>query len=322
MLLKNRTALVQWYNQHKRILPWRNNKNPYLIWISEVMLQQTTVNAVIPYYKRFIKKFKTLKKLAQADIKEVLPYWSGLGYYNRIKNLHKAAKIIYKQKYFPKSYKRLLKLPGFGPYTSRAVSSLAFNENTTVLDANVIRVLCRYYGLKIYWWNTAERNNLQMLADQWTRNTKSPAEINQALMELGALVCLNRQPYCPACPLNKNCQAYKHSAQHLIPIKKLTRKKEIWLWKPIIITKNTKTAFIKNINILPFLKNHLIFPGKAVRKNQAPKKYHLIHFITHHAIYVQVCSEKQIKHKNFIWLSKPEIKQRSPSSLIQKVLLQ
>ena len=119
------------------------------------MLQQTTVNAVIPYYKRFIEKFKTLESLAQTPLEEVIPYWAGLGYYSRVKNLHKASKMIYEKKSFPKTYKELLTFPGFGPYTARAVSALAFNEKTGVLDANVIRVLSRYTGFKDTWWSAS-----------------------------------------------------------------------------------------------------------------------------------------------------------------------
>ena len=313
--------LLQWYKENKRILPWRECNNPYYIWISEVMLQQTTISAVIPYYKAFIKKFKTLKSLAQAPLEEVMPYWSGLGYYNRIKNLHLAAQMIHRQKIFPRNYRELLKFPGFGPYTARAVSSLAFNEKIGVLDTNVIRVLSRYYALKNPWWKTTERKKLQSLVDEWVKSTE-PAMMNQALMELGALVCTNKEPLCSACPLNKACQAYKTKTFHLIPIKKIKKKKEIWLWKPIIYIKKRKIAFIKNMETLPFLKTHLVFPGQSLQKKQVPKTYHFIHFITHHTIYVQVQFIKTINFENtkLIWLTLPEIKKKSPSSLIQKVL--
>lgn len=321
MLKTNQKKLLYWYKENKRTLPWRESNNPYHIWISEVMLQQTTVSAVIPYYKAFIKKFGTLKKLANTPIEEVLPYWSGLGYYNRIKNLHSSAQTINKQKHFPHHYKELLKLPGFGPYTARAVSSFAFNEKTGVLDTNIIRVLSRYYALNTSWWKTEERRKLQNLADRWVENVTS-STMNQALMELGALVCTNKDPQCSACPLSKNCQAYKTKTVHLIPRKKKKKKTEIWLWTPMILTKNKKIAFIENTNALPFLKKHLVFPGKSIQKRQVPKKYHFTHFITHHAIYVQVCPANTIKkiNRNFIWLTIPDIKQKSPSSLIQKVL--
>ena len=321
MLKINQKKLLHWYKENKRTLPWRESNNPYYIWVSEVMLQQTTVSAVIPYYKAFIRKFRTLKKLAQTPIEEVLPYWSGLGYYNRIKNLHSSAQTINKQKHFPRHYKELLKLPGFGPYTARAVSSLAFNEKTGVLDTNVIRVLSRYYALKTPWWKTTERKKLQNLVDKWMKNFDS-ATMNQALMELGALICTNKEPQCSACPLNKTCKAHKTQTFHLIPKKKRKKKMEIWLWKPMILIKSKKVAFINNTNALPFLKKHLVFPGKSIQKKLAPKKYHFTHFITHHAIYVQVCPTDITKknNKKFIWLTIPDIKQKTPSSLIQKVL--
>ena len=313
--------ILQWYKDNKRILPWRESNNPYYIWISEVMLQQTTVSTVIPYYKAFIKKFKTLKNLAQSPLEEVMPYWSGLGYYNRIKNLHLAAQIINQQKFFPRKYRELLKLPGFGPYTARAVSSLAFNEKVGALDTNIIRVLSRYNALKIHWWKTKEREKLQTLADGWMKNV-NPATMNQALMELGALVCTSKEPQCSACPLNKTCLAYKTKTFHLIPIKKTKKKKEIWLWEPIVYTRQKKIAFIKNMNILPFLKTHLVFPGQSLQKKQTPRTYHFIHFITHHTIYVRVHFINITKPQNIklIWLTLPEIKKKSPSSLIQKVL--
>ena len=191
--------LVKWYEQNKRPLPWRKkNKNPYFIWISEVMLQQTRVEAVIPYYKKFIQKFKTIKKLANTPLEEVLPYWSGLGYYSRVKNLHMAAKILDRKKYFPRSYKELIKLPGFGPYTARAVSAFAFEEKTAVLDANVIRLLSRFLAFSDPWWNPKGRDFLQRNANQWIK-IKKPSVVNQALMELGALVCTAQKPLCLVC---------------------------------------------------------------------------------------------------------------------------
>ena len=320
MLKTNQKKLIQWYNENKRTLPWRKNKNPYHIWISEVMLQQTTVGAVIPYYKAFIKKFRTLKKLAQTPIEEVLPYWSGLGYYNRIKNLHSSAQMIEKQKHFPRHYKELLKLPGFGSYTARAVSSFAFNEKVGVLDTNVIRVLSRYYALKASWWKTTEKNKLQSLADKWVENVNS-AIMNQALMELGALICTNKDPMCSSCPLNKNCQAYKTKTVHLIPKKKRKKKKEVWLWKPKVIFNKNKLLLTQK-HSCPFLKKSWLFPGPIEKRKTPPKKYHFTHFITHHAIYVQVCPTDIIKknNKKLIWLTIQDIKQKNPSSLIQKVL--
>ena len=313
----NQKKLLQWYKENKRVLPWRESNNPYHIWVSEVMLQQTTVSAVIPYYRAFIKRFGTLKKLAQTPIKEVLPYWSGLGYYNRIKNLHSSARMIDKQKHFPRKYKKLLKLPGFGPYTARAVTSFAFNEQTGVLDTNIIRVLSRYYALQTSWWKTTERKKLQKLADKWVENVAS-STMNQALMELGALICTNKGPQCSLCPLNKSCQAYKTKTVHLIPKKKTKKKKEIWLWTPQVIFKNNKVLLTQK-HSCPFLKKSWLFPGSTQKKNTVPKKYDLRHSITHHDIFICLSHKKKTNVLGQ-WYSIHDLKKINPSSLLQKIL--
>ena len=163
--IEDQKNLIAWYQKNKRVLPWRASQDPYKIWISEVMLQQTTVTAVIPYYEKFLKLFPTVQKLAAATIEDVYEMWAGLGYYSRARNLHKSAvllsEMILSGNGFPQSYQQLLELPGFGPYTARAVSSLAFGEKTGVLDGNVIRVLSRKYGIDSDWWQTVARNDLQ-----------------------------------------------------------------------------------------------------------------------------------------------------------------
>ena len=311
--------LINWYEKNKRPLPWRKKKtNPYHIWVSEVMLQQTTVNAVIPYYKKFIERFKTLESLAQTPLEEVIPYWAGLGYYSRVKNLHKAARMIYEKKYFPQTYKELLQLPGFGPYTARAVSALAFNERTGVLDANVIRVLSRYINFKEAWWNTSGRALLQKEVDTWTQK-KPPATLNQALMELGSLVCTAQNPICLLCPLKKNCQAFKYNLTKIIPKKKKKKEKEIWFWKPFILTQKNKIALVKN-HCLPVLKNYPFLPGKAVRRKTPPKHYDFIHSITHHTIYVLISKNPLDTKQALSWTNIKELPKKNPSSLLKKIL--
>ena len=282
------------------------------------MLQQTTVNTVIPYYEKFIKKFKNMAALAKAQLEEVIPYWSGLGYYSRVKNLHKSAQIIHAKKYFPKTYKELLKLPGFGPYTARAVSSLAFDEKTGVLDANVIRVLTRYLGFKKAWWNKKAREILQKKVDQWM--IKNPPDIlNQALMELGSLVCTAQKPLCLICPLKKNCQSFKNDQTHLIPLKKKQKKKEIWLWKPFIFMKKNQIALTKN-HFLPVLKNYPLFPGPAIKRKTPPKHYDFIHSITHYTIYVLITKNTPFPIQPVSWIKTKDLQRKNPSSLVQKIL--
>ena len=336
--------LITWYQKHKRPLPWRNTLDPYRIWVSEVMLQQTTVNTVIPYYKKFIKKFSDIKALAKAPLKEVVPYWSGLGYYTRVKNLHKSARIIHKNKCFPRTYKALLKLPGFGPYTSRAVSALAFGEKTTVLDANVIRVMARYTGFKQAWWNQEGRAYLQKSADKWAL-CHNPVFINQALMEVGALICRPQKPLCFLCPLHSHCQAHQQDQTGSIPLKRQKKKQEIWYYQPVVCIKNNKVALTQQHH-LPVLKSYLWFPGQAVKREVRPRHYHFTHLVTHHVIYVlpslaqegsrkgvaeEVVPTSQVHKKvenssktcidsKLLWVKVKDIKKQNPSSLIQKIL--
>ncbi len=360
VLVAEKKNLVRWYQKNKREFPWRKQKkNPYSIWISEVMLQQTQAQTVIPYYNKFLSRFPNITTLAKAKPTTVVAYWSGLGYYQRAYNLHKAAKIIHQNKYFPQSYHELLKLPGFGPYTARAVSSIAFEQETGVLDANVIRVLSRYLGWKHPWWKAKYKNQLQKVADDWVINQwkhniypspnkklYTPSTMNQALMELGALICTTpAQPLCQKCPIHRSCVAFNTHQTQQIPLKKPKKNQEIWLWKVKILNKKNQVALISN-HQLPFLKKYLVFPGNITKQSTIPKNYHLIHFITHHTIYVQIQTNqtanqlKKTKMGDLIWFNiknilKPQTVTNQlsskrhltpsqlgnmPSSLIQKIL--
>jgi A/G-specific adenine glycosylase len=202
-LLKVRTfrrRLLAWYDANKRDLPWRRDHDPYQVWLSEIMLQQTRVAAVVDYYHRFLRRFPTLEKLASAREASVLAAWSGLGYYRRARMMHAAAKQIVKEHdgKFPGSAEELRKLPGIGRYTSAAIASIAFGEAVAVVDGNVERVLQRLHGKNLAGeklWGAAE----ELL------NQRRPGDFNQAMMELGATVCLPKQPRCAACPVSTGC---------------------------------------------------------------------------------------------------------------------
>lgn len=312
--------LSEWYEQNYRQLPWRQYKKPYPIWISETMLQQTTSVGVLPYYEKFMRLFPTVQILAKAPLTEVLSAWSGLGYYSRARNLHKCAQILAKGTHFPKTWSELIQLPGIGPYTSRAISSLAFEEAVGVLDGNVIRILTRYHSLKIEWWKNAERQKLQDLADSIVKNGK-PSILNQAMMELGASLCRPQNPFCHLCPVASHCLARKNQNVQELPFKKPKRAKEIWLWEVYIHSKNGKVALIEN-NYLPFLKGQWLFPGNARKKTLAPKKYSVKHNITHHEIYVKVTplSSLPSHFKKVKYLTPDDIPKINPSSLLQKTL--
>ncbi|MGZ5488703.1 MAG: A/G-specific adenine glycosylase [Candidatus Aminicenantales bacterium] len=226
--MKNKFAdeLLAWYRVNRRKLPWRRTRDPYRIWVSEVMLQQTTVPAVIPYYERWLKVFPDMRSLARTPLRKVLREWQGLGYYQRARNLHKAAKTIVSEYggRIPDDECTLGSRPGFGPYTTAAVLSLVYGKPRPVIDANVRRVLMRVLGLR----GTAEaRVDKTLHAFLETVFPKdSPGDFNQAMMELGALVCRSRNPQCLACPVRRFCRAAREGIQETIPLpKKLTLQK-------------------------------------------------------------------------------------------------
>lgn len=319
---KHKNNLLNWYKQNKRELPWRNTSDPYKIWVSEVMLQQTTVKAVIPFYEKFLKKFPTVKSLAQASIKEVYTYWAGLGYYSRADNLHKAAKLLAENE-FPNTHQELLEYPGFGPYTARAVASFAFNDNTGVLDGNVIRFLSRYHGLALHWWENSARTQLQNLADDWVLKFDA-SEMNQALIEIGATICTPKSPSCMLCPVRTTCTSYAQNLQEKLPLKKERKKLEVWIWEAEVFQKKNKIAFTIN-DYAPFMKGKTIFPGRVKKSKTAPKIYNYKHNITHHEIYVKlkilpVTAKTGATGDGLKWISKTQIVKINPASLIQKAL--
>jgi len=218
---KIRRGLFGWYRRWARDLPWRRTGDGYAIWISEIMLQQTRVTAVQPYYERFLKRFPTVEKLARAKLDSVLKLWEGLGYYSRARNLHKAAQVIVTdyQGRLPETAAELRKLPGIGRYTAGAIASIAFGLKEPVLDGNVTRVLCRILRIKENPQQAKVQQKLWRTAEQII--TKGKAGIlNQALMELGAMVCLPKQPRCEECPLEKLCSARKFGEQDTLPVRR------------------------------------------------------------------------------------------------------
>jgi A/G-specific adenine glycosylase len=209
-----RSRLLKWFDQNQRKMPWRNTKNPYRIWLSEIMLQQTRVTAVIPYYRRFLRHYPTVQKLARA--RSILKHWAGLGYYSRARNLHKAAKVIVKEYggRFPRKLEDALQLPGVGDYTARAVLSIAYGQRLAVVDGNVARVLIRLH--RIQKADPADRSALQPLADNLLSPSR-PGDFNQAMMELGSTVCLPRRPRCEECPLENLCAARQAGVETKLP---------------------------------------------------------------------------------------------------------
>jgi A/G-specific adenine glycosylase len=318
----DQSSLMTWYHDNHRDLPWRRTKDPYPIWISEVMLQQTTVVAVLPYYDRFLKAMPNLKSLAEAPLESVLELWSGLGYYSRARNLHKAAQALVKNGGFPKTAAELEEFPGFGPYTSRAVSTFAYQEKVGVLDGNVIRVLSRRFGLPVQHWMPKERNALQIRADQLAQ-TDTPDIFNQAMMELGATICTPSSPSCLLCPWNSRCVARHESRVSELPLKKPKMNFESWLWQPELSIHKGKVAFVQNEK-MPFLKGQWVFPGTIKKVASKPSKYDVKHGITKFDIYIQIKRKKldSTGIKSVKWVALDQVKRVNPTSLIQKILEQ
>ena len=256
--------LAKWYEKNGRDLPWRvkggAHGDPYQVWISEIMLQQTTVKTVGPYFDRFLKRFPNVRTLASAPVDDVLLLWQGLGYYTRARKLHECAKVLV-EKYngeLPPDRKKLLKLPGIGPYTSAAIAAFGFNLPEAVVDGNVIRVLTRLKG-----WKepvTAIMERINAFADELTKAAACPADHASAIMDLGAGICTPKSPLCAFCPFNKDCVAFAKGLTDVIPniskLKKETRQGYVfWIEnenKEVLLRKRTEKGLLSGLTELPW----------------------------------------------------------------------
>jgi A/G-specific adenine glycosylase len=211
--------LLDWYSQNARQLPWRRSRDPYAVWVSEMMLQQTRVETVIPYYERWMERFPTVQDLAQASLDDVLSHWEGLGYYSRARSLHRAARQVVEQHggVIPSTLEDLRKLPGIGPYTAGAIASIAFEADTPALDGNIRRVLSRLFDVSIPARSPEGERILWDLAAEHLPAGRA-GEYNQALMDLGAQICIPRNPRCLVCPVNIDCLAFKRGVQNQRPV--------------------------------------------------------------------------------------------------------
>lgn len=223
------SRLLDWYAVHRRDLPWRHTHDPYRVWVSETLLQQTQVATVIPYYERFLARFPNIRSLASAPLDDVLKAWEGAGYYARARNLHRAARQLVEEHdgRIPRRVEDLLKLPGVGRYIAGAVASIAFNQDAPILDANVTRLLCRYFGIRgdpVRGMNQSTRTRLWKLAEDLIPPGRA-RDFNQALMDHGATVCLPRKPRCETCPLRRGCVARRLGIQEELPTKRVKPKR-------------------------------------------------------------------------------------------------
>lgn len=295
-------TLTRWYSINKREMPWRSTKEPYKIWLSEIILQQTQVKQGLPYYEVFVKSFPTVFDLANSSEETVLKLWQGLGYYSRARNLHFTAKHIADQHggTFPNSYEQLLKLKGVGDYTASAIASICFNEPTAVVDGNVYRVLSRYFGIQTPINSLAGIKEFKTVAQKLIDNS-NPGDHNQAIMEFGAEQCKPSNPDCSVCPLHKGCYAFKHDMIHQLPVKtKKAKVKKKYFNYVVLVSKNEETVLEKRQgkgiwqNLYQF---PLIESDKSLTMDHLKKHGKIKDFVNSGNGKIKLFNEKEIIHK-------------------------
>ena len=256
------SELLNWFYQNKRTLPWRRGRTPYRVWVSEIMLQQTQVNTVIPYYKKWIKKYPTLKSFKESNFDDLIKIWEGLGYYSRCHNMFNAAKLI--NSTFPNNYDDLINLPGIGDYTAKTILAIAFKKNLVGIDTNLERIGYRILGLK-----TKTKRNHKRVVKYLEENqcTNNPGDYNEALMDLGSSLCKASITYCNQCPLKNICKAYASSSPILYPTPKVRKKIPIYDVAVSVIEYKNKILITKRLN-KNFLPGLWEFPGGKIEKNE------------------------------------------------------
>ncbi len=323
--------LLAWYHTNKRDLPWRKNNAPYRVWISEIMLQQTRVETVIPYYERFMKHYPTIPSLAASKDEVLLKLWEGLGYYSRAKNLKKAAQIICSQYHgnFPEQYNDILALPGIGAYTAGAISSISFEQAKAAVDGNVLRVITRLTGDNQDITDIGFRRQITTELEKIYPAQKR-GDFTQSLMELGAVICVpNGLPKCPTCPLSSLCSAYQSGTQLQYPVKKqkAARKVEeitvlvLQCQNKIAVRKREKKGVLSGMWELPnwngFFTEKQVFeqlaglqPQFDIHKSSIGQKERLKHIFTHiewHMECMQIACDKEYTFHDIIWVTTEEL---------------
>ena len=324
--MKFSNTLIHWYLQNNRDLPWRKSKNPYFIWLSEIMLQQTRVAQGLSYYIKFTSTFPTVFDLAKADESTVLKMWQGLGYYSRARNLHFSAKQISKELngIFPSTYEEIIKLKGVGDYTASAISSICFNEPTAVVDGNVYRVLSRYFGVNTPTNSNSGIKEFKLLA-QTLIDASQPGTYNQALMDFGALHCKPQNPLCETCPFCNSCVAFEKKLTKELPVKEkkikvrkryfnflviktddhktiLTERKGKGIWQGLYqfpLIENTET--IREKEIIASKEFNDLFPAETTISLFNKKE--IVHKLSHQHLYTQfwIVETKTLKNANISW---------------------
>lgn len=312
------TLITQWYRLNYRDLPWRKTKDPYKIWLSEIILQQTRIDQGTDYYLRFIHKYPTVELLAKAPQDEVLNLWQGLGYYSRARNLHATAKYIHENcnNKFPSNYQDILKLKGVGDYTASAISSFAFDLPHAVVDGNVYRLLSRYLNIDLAIDSTPGKKEFKEVAEDFL-DKKDPAIHNQAIMEMGALVCTPKNPNCDNCPLADSCLARELNLIHVLPVKEKKTKVRSRYFHYLVILENEKIYLNKrgpkdvwqglyDFPLIEFDKagkdpsEEALKMGVSIRKHQANFKHILSHQRIFADFYLAQVESKNLMEDGFI----------------------
>jgi len=320
---------LRWYHDNKRSLPWRHTPDPYRVWLSEIILQQTRVAQGLPYYQRFINEFPTLTVLARAPEQRVLRLWQGLGYYSRARNLHKCAQVLVAkhQGSFPHNFAALKTLPGIGPYTAAAIASIAFGERVAVVDGNVFRVLARIFGIATNIASPAARHEFSLKANS-LMPPEQPGNFNQAMMEFGATWCTPKKPNCADCIFATSCFAYQHQQVESLPVKqKKTTQRHRYLY--YIVFRQGKNMAMRCRIGNDIWKNLYDFylieharkqkPEAVVRNNpafrsasgQVLRVTSIRHVLTHqvlHISFIEVAVQKKISIAGMTWFTPRAIK--------------
>ena len=331
--------LLIWYYEEKRDLPWRENKDPYRIWLSEIMLQQTKVITVKAYFKRFTERFESVDTLASASEDEVLKLWEGLGYYTRARNLIKCARIVgevYDGK-FPETYKALLQLPGIGPYTAGAIASIAYDERVPAVDGNVMRVIARYFQLD--YDLSASRTTRRFFDLLLPYIPEEAGDFNQALMELGATICIPKQPLCSMCPLVGDCKAFRTGTVLSYPVKsKRIHQKpvpicmaQIFVKDKRLLTRQVEEKLLQGLWVLPYEE---MMPDQKLFRRKLEEAYsitldegyvtgHYVHIYTHLkwqiTLYVfEATKAYEIDFPEVKWVTEQERKLLALPKVVQK----
>lgn len=317
--------LLDWYKENKRDLPWRKTSDPYYIWISEIMLQQTKVEAVKPYYERFIKRLPTLQDLANINEDELLKLWEGLGYYSRVRNMQKTAKILIANgmQNLPDQEKELLALPGIGKYTAGAILSIAFNKTCIAIDGNVYRVLGRYYGIK----ESISKSSTYSIYENFLKKIlpkENTGEFTQSFMDLGSSICTNKNPKCELCPLHQKCVAKKEDNVNKYPVKDKKKEKiieeiTIFIYRyenKIAIQKRKATGLLASLYEYPNtlktkteidIENELIDQNiPYFRINEIGASKHIFSHIIWYMKGYEIILKKPIE--KYVWVTKDDLK--------------